>query len=68
MPELPIAAASLVVARGPGSQAQHVWLMGLLPLGMWGLPRPGIEAGSPALQGFLTTGPLEKPHGLLYKQ
>ena len=33
-----------------------------LPYSMWGLPRPGIELVSLALQGrFLTTGPPEKP-------
>ena len=35
---------------------------GTVALGLWDLPRPGIEPVSPALQGrFLTTGPPGKP-------
>ena len=33
-------------------------MAGLLRLGMWDLPRPGLESVSPALAGgFLTTAP-----------
>ena len=39
---------------------------GLLLLGMWDIPGPGMEPVSPALQGtFLTTGLLGKPDGPL---
>ena len=34
------------------------WRTGLVPQGMWGLPRLGMEPMSPALaDGFLATGP-----------
>ena len=34
----------------------------LLPCGLWDLPRPGVEPGSPALAGrFFTTDPPGKP-------
>ena len=43
-----------------GSWAQQLWYTGELR-GIWDCPRPGIESGSPALQGrFITIGPLGK--------
>ena len=37
---------------------QQLWGTGLVPRGMWNLPRTGIEPVSPALAGrFLITGP-----------
>ena len=62
--------ASVVAARGLstcGTQAPELRLSNrgfgaLLPLGMWNLPKPGVEPMSPALAGgFLTSGPQGSP-------
>ena len=45
------------------SWAQQLWDRGVLR-SIWDCPRPGIESGSPALQGrFLTIGPPGSPLG-----
>ena len=54
---------TVVAAPGPKGTSSVVVAHRLVALGMWDLPGPGIEAAPPALQGFLTTGPLGKPHG-----
>ena len=55
--------ALVVVAHGLSRYGLQAWL----PLGMWNLPRPGMEPMSPALAGgFLTTGPAGKPHWVLF--
>ena len=47
--------------RAQGLGAGPQWRIGLVALGMWNRPRPGIKLVSPALLGrFLTTGPSGK--------
>ena len=49
----------------PGFRICSTWAQ--LLCSMWGLPRPGIEPVSPALQDrFLTTGPPRKPPVCLF--
>ena len=66
--ELPTEAASLVAkhsSRACGLRSCGTWAQ--LPNSMWNLPRPGIEAMSPALAGrFLTTGPSGKPPFIVF--
>ena len=46
---------------------QWLWLTGLLPPGVWDLPRPGTEPVSPALAGrLITTGPPVRPPGNVF--
>ena len=46
---------------GSSAQAQELWCVGLVALGMWNLPQPGIKPMSLALAGgFLATGPPRK--------
>ena len=68
-PRLQGVRASVVAAQGPvvnSSQAPECRPVAVMPglswrMSMWDLPRPGIEQGSPSLQGgFLTTGPPRK--------
>ena len=50
------------------SWAQQLWDRGVLR-SIWDCPRPGIESGSPALQGgFLTIGPPGSPLGGNFSQ
>ena len=60
--------ASRCGAQAPDTQAQQLWLTGLVALRhvgssrMWDLPRSGLEPVSPALAGrFSTTAPPGKP-------
>ena len=54
-----IAVASVVEHRSRAWDSVVVVHRLRMPLGMWNLPRPGIELMSPALAGgFLITGPL----------
>ena len=63
--------ASLLVEHGSRVQEHHyLWYVGLtvvelgisgILVGMWDLPKPGIESVSPAMAGrFLTAGPPRK--------
>ena len=57
-----VTVASLVEHGLQATQALQLWRMGLAAPKYGNLPRPGVEAISPALAGgSFTTGPPEKP-------